>query len=746
MIPSIVNPADPPERQHEKLLQIVEVLMRRVEQDTDDSGVAYAQFQRAVLLEDEVRQRTSDLERALDLLNESNALLAEATQEAEAARQNLADAIEAVREGFALFDAENLLVLFNTRFCSDFSDVHGLLVEGMRFEEYVALVSRSRFLALPPDESPESWSIRRLRRHADNHVMFNVRLTGDRWIQVSEHRTRDGGTVVLQTDVTDIIRMERRERGRLLDDQAQMIRATLDHIDQGVSIFDAEGHLVGWNRRLAMLLAVPSTPVQLGAPFDVLLRELMHHMQLSTHVTAARLIDWARAGDGRAPLAFELSQGEDLVLAVFAQEMPDGGFVMSFSDITAERHAMRAIREAKETLEQRVEERTVELAAALERAERANASRSRFVAAASHDLLQPLSAAKLYLASVADGALTSPARSTLGKAQDALASVESILDALLDISKLESSRAAADLQPVDLGMLLDRLAGDFAPMAERKGLALDVGATTAIVRSDPTYLRRILQNLISNAIRYTATGSVRVEAHPRGTSTVVRVIDTGPGIPKSEQKNIFREFHRLNAHASAADGMGLGLTIVERACALLAHPLTLRSAPGEGTSFSLTLPMVTGQQPAPKAATAGEPEAAGGRIILLVENDSALRQALGQLLEKWGYEIIDADSGEAALALLAEIDIAPDMVLADYQLGDGMDGLATLAGLRALHGPLPSCLITANRAPEVVRRCEADGFGLLYKPIDTDDLAHCLREIEPRLQAARLAPGVQNLI
>lgn len=730
MIASIVNPADTPERQHEKLLEIVGALMRRVEQETDDSGAAYAQFQRAVLLEDEVRQRTLELERALDLLNASNALLAEATHEAEAARKNLADAIEAVREGFALFDSRNRLVLFNTRFCSEISDVHGLLVEGMDFEAYVRLVSRSRYLALPPDETPESWSVRRLRRHEERHVMFNVRLAGDLWIQVSEHRTHDGGTVILQTDVTDIIRLERRERGRLLDDQAQMIRATLDHLDQGVCIFDAEGRLAGWNRRLSLLLAVPSAPVQLGASFETLLRELLLGMQIGGAVGTQDLIAWAASGAARLPLSFELSQGDDLVLAVFAQEMPDRGFVMSFSDITAERHSLRALRDAKETLEQRVEERTVELADALGRAERANASRSRFVAAASHDLLQPLSAAKLYLAAVADGALTEPARNTLAKAQDALASVESILDALLDISKLESSHAAVDVQPVDLGALLERLAGDFAPIAARKGLRLEVAETEIIVQSDPTYLRRILQNLISNAIRYTDAGSVRVETATGAQTTTVRVVDTGPGIPVSEQRNIFREFHRLNAHASAADGMGLGLAIVERACALLAHPLVLDSAPGSGTSFSLSLPHASGTLPGRKPVVLARPAiAVRGQIVLLVENDSELRQALSQILEKWGHEIIDAGTAEGALSLLEEIDIAPDIVLADHQLGSGMDGLALIGALRARYGDIPCCLVTANRAAEIVERCRVARLPLIYKPIDTDELARVLQRI-----------------
>ncbi len=729
MTDTLVNPADPPERQHEKLLQIVDVLMRRVEQATDDSGAAYSQFQRAVMLEDQVRQRTSDLEHALDLLNESNALLAEAKREAEAARQNLADAIETVQEGFALFDAAETLVMCNARFGMHMGDIHDALKPGLTFADYVGMVSRSADLALPQGETSGSWAVRRMRRHADNHVMFNVRMTGDRWVQVSEHRTRDGGTVVLQTDITDIIRLEREERGKLLDDQAQMIRATLDHINQGVCIFDPAGRLVGWNRRLGELLTMPASQFHIGSSFDTLVTRLAERMHLGGGTTIAALVDWAASGTARRPLAFELSRGDTQILAVFAQEMPDRGFVVSFADVTAERGAMRAIREANETLEQRVNDRTVELAEALNRAERANASRSRFVAAASHDLLQPLSAAKLYLASISDEALATPARATLEKAQNALGGVEGILDALLDISKLESGHAAVDVKPVDLGPMLARLNEDFAPAAARKGLDLACDGSTAVVDSDPTYLRRILQNLVSNAIRYTDTGSVRIEVDPAGAGIRVSVVDTGPGIPLAEQRNIFREFHRLNAQASGADGMGLGLAIVERACSLLDHRLDLVSAPGGGTRFTITLPEAA--RP-PRAALAGSirPVAplvpATARIVCLVENDASLRGAMGQLLEKWGFEVIDMPTGEDALSLLEEIDIVPDLFLVDLQLGEGMNGLDLITTLRRRYGAIAVRIITANRDPAIRTDCERAGIDILYKPIKSDELSDFL--------------------
>ncbi|MDO9638603.1 MAG: PAS-domain containing protein [Pseudotabrizicola sp.] len=731
MIDTLINPADPPERQMEKLMTIAQVLMRRVESDTDDSGAAYAQFQRAAMLEDQVRDRTRDLERALDLLNDSNARLGEATRSAEAARQNLANAIETVQEGFALFDAGDVLVLCNSRFGMHMEDIRDALRPGLAFDTYVDRVSRSRFLELPDGESPGDWAIRRKRRHHDRHVIFNVRMIWDRWVQVSEHRTADGGTVILQTDVTDIIRSERQERGKLLDDQARMIRATLDHINQGVSIFDAQARLVGWNARLGQLLAIPVARFRVGTSFDTLLTRFREDITLPDGMTDARLGEWVRAGAGRSPLSFELRHGDDLILAVFAQEMPDGGFVMSFTDVTAERAAIKALSRANETLEARVMDRTLELEDALAHAERANASRSRFVAAASHDLLQPLSAAKLFIASIGGEGVPPEAVEALEKAQNALVSVEGILDALLDISKLESGRAAVSVGQVGLRPILAQLAAEFTAIAAAKGLRLTVRLSDAVVMTDPAYLRRILQNLIGNAIRYTDRGRVVVAARRRGGMIRLEVWDTGPGIPENEQDNIFKEFHRLNARASASEGMGLGLAIVERACALLGHPLGLSSRLGRGTCFMLQLPCVTAEEtlPPPAPAAPRPRMRLQGKIGFLVENDPDLCRAMGLLLEKWGLSVLDADSGEAALALIDELGILPDFFLVDHQLGDGMTGIDFIRTLRAVHGDVPTRLVTANRSPQVRAQAQAEGVTLMMKPMDARALEAFLRDL-----------------
>jgi hypothetical protein len=723
----LINPTDPPERQREKLLTIVEALMRRVEQGTDQSGAAYAQFERAAMLEDQVRARTRDLERALDLLNQSNARLADANRATESARQNLANAIETVQEGFALFGPDDVLVMCNARFCMQMDDISARLVPGLRFADYVDLVSRSHALCLPEGESPQDWAVARMARHRDAHVIFNVQFRGDCWVQVSEHRTSDGGTVILQTDVTDIIRAEREERGKQLDDQARVVRATLDHISQGVCIFDARARMIGWNARAGELLAVPRARFRAGLAFGDLLDRLRDRIELGEGVSAEGLRDWAYQDSPRLPLRFGMrrdghAEEGGMALDAFAQEMPDRGFVFSFTDVSTERRAIAALSRANETLEARVAARTLELEDALANAERANATRSRFVAAASHDLLQPLSAAKLFLASMEDEPLGPRGEDALGKARSALESVETILEALLDISRLESGRLSVSIGAVPLGPMLERLGSEFAPVAAAKGLSLRILPTDRVVRSDATYLRRILQNLIANALRYTETGGVVVGLRPAGRHALrVDVVDTGPGIPAQEHANIFREFHRLNARASASEGLGLGLAIVERAAALLGHEIRLQSRMGHGSRFSVQLDLASAL-PGPGTEPPETPPRTFPRqdlIGLLVENDDSLRRALVHLLEGWGVSMLEPSDAAEATALLEEIGIQPDFMLIDNRLGTGPTGLDLIATLGARYGPIPARLITAERSASLRAQAAAKGVAILYKPIDT---------------------------
>ncbi len=723
----LIDQHDTPQRQNEKLRKICAALIRRVEQATEDGGAAYAQFQRAVLLEDQVQSRTRDLEQSLELLNRTNARLAQANLATEAARSDLANAIESIQEGFALFSPDDVLIRCNSRFGMHMPDLDRWLKPGLRFDTYVEKVSQSPHLSLPPDETPALWAQRRRARHGDAHVVFNVELSQDRWLQVSELRTDAGQTIIMQTDITEIMRLERLERSKMLDQHARLIRATLDHINQGVCIFDTHERLLGWNQRVAELLSMRLPQFHIGADFNFLYRRLRDDLKIQSGATAQEVIDWVKSPGPRHPLRFEVRDRSARVLDVFAQEMPDMGFVISFSDVTAERLAAQKLQAVNDRLEQHVQARTRELAAALASAERANASKTRFVAAASHDLLQPLSAAKLYVSSIAEEPLAPQQIETLRKTQNALDSVEEIIGALLDIGQLESGNAPVNIGPVDLGKLMRHLIDDLSPLAARKGLELRYVATAHMVQSDHSYLRRILQNLIGNAIRYTQTGRILVGARRCGAALRLEVWDTGPGIPEDQQENIYKEFHRLDGRdsASASQGLGLGLAIVERACALLDHPHGMRSRLGKGTGFFVTVPL-TPRSPA--GAARGDTDIArydlgeAGLLVLVVENDQELRRALCLLLEQWGVQVLDVRSGREAVELLREVDLKPDAILVDYQLGQGETGLGVIDDILTRFGQIPARIITASRAPEVSAHCEAANIAMMLKPIDPTEL------------------------
>ena len=725
----LLNPADTVERQRDKLLNICAALMGRVEQPAIDQSNAFAQFERAALLDAKVRQRTVDLERAVDLLNESNAELANAKRDAERSRSILNEAVESVDEGFALFDPDDRLMLFNSRFCLQLGNVRDRLELGTSFGDYVDIVSRSSEIRFSPSMTREDWIAERVDRHDEVRAVFNIALIRDRWMQVSEHRMEDGGTAILQTDISHVMRQQLRERDQLVDSQAKMLRATLDHLAQGVCIFNQKAELAGWNRELGRIIQVPLRYVRTGIPFAKLLNLMEDNMTFAGSYSNAKLIAWSEETSGRPPIEFELTDIGSRIFSVFAQEMPDQGFMMSFSDVTSERVAANKLRELNKTLEQRVADRTKALGAALQDAELANVTKNRFIAAASHDLLQPLSAAKLYLATLQDAAPNDQMSQISGKAERALKGAEDIIEALLDISKLDSGHAVFDIQPFALGPVLSSLLNEMMPIAEEKGLDLAIGMSDATIVSDPMFLRRVLQNLISNAIKYTDSGAVNVRIKNMSPDAItLEIQDTGPGIAVEDRERIFQEFARLEDSHSGAKGIGLGLAIVERVCTALDHSLELQSDMGHGSCFSIHVPIHKGDNPnIDRSGTIFcDTRAIVGKMLLLVENDEDLANAMTLRLERSGAHVVRAASGEEALDLLEEIDLLPDAALFDYQLGTGLDGIDLHEIVETRYSSVPTFILSADRSAKLQDRCQAADLPLVHKPIDIDQLLEAL--------------------
>ena len=375
----------------------------------------------------------------------------------------------------------------------------------------------------------------------------------------------------------------------------------------------------------------------------------------------------------------------------------------------------------------RLERSNEALAAAKEEAETANRSKTRFLAAASHDLLQPVNAARLSISALGDLALPPEARTIAGQVERGLQTIEDLIKTLLDISKLDAGIVRPQLQPVCLPDLLAELAGSFKPFAERKGLRLSVRCPDLSVTSDVILLQRILQNLVSNAVRYTSAGGLVLAARRRAGSVRVEVTDTGCGIAAEDQDLVFDEFFRGGARTCAGEdpGLGLGLSIVRRMAQALDHPLTLASRPGRGTRVTLTLPLsavrAAAAPPAPVATRLS------GAHVLVVENDASTADALARLLQNWDARVStfrDLADVQAAIEAGAA---PPDILVLDYHLDDGACGLDVAAYVRALRAePIPVIVTTADHSGAVEARVAAAGAELVHKPIKPAQLRSLL--------------------
>jgi signal transduction histidine kinase/ActR/RegA family two-component response regulator len=407
-------------------------------------------------------------------------------------------------------------------------------------------------------------------------------------------------------------------------------------------------------------------------------------------------------------------------------------------------------------LETKVRSRTEELTSVLRRlegsnealvvakdeAERANLSKTRFLAAASHDLLQPLNAARLSISVLSELQATDDARSLAGQIDQSLQTIEDLIKTLLDISKLDAGVVKPEVRAFPLDDVLSMLEASFAPQAAAKGLKLKVRPCGLLVRSDPMLLLRVLQNLVSNAVRYTDSGGVLVGVRKRKTQCFIDVVDTGSGISENERDTIFEEFYRGAAAAGGTHtGLGLGLAIVQRTVQALGHSLVVKSEIGKGSTFRLDMPHVGAV--ARGAQAAAEPpvgaQTATGATVLLIENDHDVREATARLLERWSCRTLMAHGLNDIAPLLAELKRPPDVVLADYHLDEGETGLAALEEVRRLAGcDIPAVVLTADHSTAVAADVLAAGCELMHKPIKPAELRALMTHLLARRGSARV--------
>ena len=520
---------------------------------------------------------------------------------------------------------------------------------------------------------------------------------------------------------------------KLLDDanaalhfNREMMQTALDHVRQGIAVFNTDLQLICSNRQFGELLELPSHIVQIGIPLQELLAYLKTKDAPSYEdpdvLAERRLAAYTTVGEPY----LERLVDRQMVIEVRANRMPGGELVITFSDITPSFEAAEALERANATLEKRVRDRTEELtrlnselAQAKSVAEEANISKTRFLAAASHDILQPLNAARLYATSLVERKSSGEDTRLVENIDDSLEAIEEILGALLDISRLDAGAVTPSISSFRIGDLMRSLEIEFTPMAKAKSLELRFVGSALPVKSDRVMLRRLLQNLISNAIKYTPRGRVLIGCRRRGQSLQIYIHDTGVGIPTSKRGEIFKEFHRLDQGARIARGLGLGLSIVERLARVLDHGIAIGSNNSGGSHFSVMLPIANAitLTSAVTAATPLSQTPMTGTLIVCIENDLAILDGMKTLLGGWDATVIAATEPAAAIREIEKRGQPVTGLLVDYHLDRG-NGIAAIRDIRRQFGAgIPAILITADRSPQVRAAARGDGIVVLNKPV-----------------------------
>jgi signal transduction histidine kinase/CheY-like chemotaxis protein len=513
-----------------------------------------------------------------------------------------------------------------------------------------------------------------------------------------------------------------------LIDRDETLRKAMDFIPQGVAVFDRDLRLVSSNRRYGELLAFPASLLAPGTPLYDIALFLARRGDLGTGDVTTLAVNRVQQLTGSAVSVSQRPGAFGHVLEFHSARLPDGGVVISFTDVTARTAAESELARVNLSLEGRIEERTAtlvqvnsELEMARAKADAANRDKTRFLAAASHDLLQPLNAARLYTSTLVERAGGTGLDELAHSIEASLTAVEEIMSALLDISRIDAGAMKPASVPFQLRDLMRKIEVEFGPMARARGLKLSIVDTRLGAIGDRAMIGRVVQNLVSNAIKYTRSGGrVLVGVRPRGRRVRIDVIDTGIGFNRDQHALIFAEFSRLEQGARMAQGLGLGLSIVKRLVSALDVTLELDSREGKGSRFSLYLPIQRNLRSIEEVAVAGARETSSnlnGLKILAVDNERAILDAMEGLLGAWGCDVRSARS-------LKDIDKErllegwlPDMVLMDYHL-DQTSGLDAVEWLRQnLGGHLPAALVTADRSAAVRALAEERGIMVITKPV-----------------------------
>lgn len=728
------------ELENQRLRSIRDALIVRVESGTGHKPAPYAAFEHSVILAEQVRERTEALNLAMEELKASNKALSRAREEAETSRQRLSDAIESIADGFVLFDRDHCLIQTNSRFRSYWRHA------GVPVPQAGTPIEAVKALALSSGLVVEEHS----HEDAEGTVFL---LSNGRWVQMTERTTREGGQVVLYSDITDVKNSEMARRIKALEESERWIRVVTDHVPALIAYVGADltvqfcnkVYQAWYGRNGVSPLGKRLEQVHSDEFYQRLLPQILE--VLDGHSVNFEFEETGEHGEQRYMLRSYVPNRDETGEVT--------GFFVLIRDITERRKTAIALEQAYDDLEHRVRERTAALTGlnqqlrqeisersavearlreAKQEAEQANLSKTKFLAAVSHDLLQPLNAARLFTSALLEQSFGPKAESLVRSVSTSLDDVENLLGTLVDISKLDAGVITPDVTAFDLRDLLNNIAREFRQMALAEGQRLDFVPCSAVVQSDSQLLARILRNFLTNAIRYTGQGRILLGCRREHDHVLLQVWDTGPGIPADKLTEIFQEFKRIRPKGAQADkGLGLGLAIVDKIARMLGHEISVSSVEGKGSVFSVRVPLgeLQSAQPAPRGPHLPMLDSGlKGARVWVIDNDLAICQGMKTLLEGWGCRVTTAVSAEG---LAGQVDVARapvDLILADYHLDNDENGVDAVAVINAQRlQPAPVLMITANYTNELKQHIRELGYLLMNKPVKPLKLRSVLNHV-----------------
>lgn len=526
---------------------------------------------------------------------------------------------------------------------------------------------------------------------------------------------------------------------------------SIESLEQGISVVDKNLNLVAWNKRYLELFDYPDDMVAVGTPVENLVRYNAAQGECGLgeiESLVKKRLAHLRQGHSHK---FVRQRSDGKMIEMVGNPLPGGGFVTSFSDITSHIELQEALKEANIDLKNRVKKRGEEVQAinaelrseitrraelehelidARQAAEKANASKTRFLALASHDILQPLNAAKLYLSVLEEISMPDEVGKIIAKLGDSVSSSEALIATLLDIARLDQGELKPVKSTYSIIKTLTPLIDEFTMQANKKGLKFRTHIKDVWVETDKTYLYRIVQNLLSNAVKYTPEGKVLLSVRTRKNQVLIQVWDTGVGISDQEQQRVFGDFYRVDG--SKEHGAGLGLGVVARLSEKLEVPLVMTSQQQKGSCFTLTLPLAQAidEQPAKKKKIKS---GLSGLKVLCIDDKAENLDAMQTLLNKW--QVGSTIASDADQAIQQAEHYKPDVLLVDYHLGNGINGLELIDRLRqGLETETPAALVTANQEEDVKRQCVALAIGYLSKPVKPAKLRALLQSLQSKVK------------